>query len=181
MNTKVLLVAALLALAVSQLASAACHNATGSCTQDSFVCANGEAIAHSKRCDGVEDCADGTDEYLCDQSAKPFDQLTVAERTAITEVACIKCTCLKGTVVVSAGAWLQIGLKAPRGWTLMTDSPATPVFNKACHPTQTTQVTLEVYKKQNKGCRGWVCCFRQKSCDTCSGGMLPARHCWNNV
>ncbi|WP_394758379.1 LDL receptor domain-containing protein, partial [Flavobacterium sp.] len=37
-----------------------CHNATGSCQPHGFVCANEEVIPHAKRCDDIEDCADGT-------------------------------------------------------------------------------------------------------------------------
>ena len=172
---KFLLIAALALLVVSQLAAAACHNYTGTCTETAYVCANEEAIPHHKRCDGVEDCADGTDEYMCDQSPKPHTELTPAERNAITEVACVKCTCIKGSITVTAAAWLKIAFASPRDSQMMTDSPGSQ--NKACNPFTTTSVTLNVYKKKNKGCRGWVCCFRQQSCNTCSTGTT-ANHCY---
>jgi hypothetical protein len=37
---------------------------------------------------------------------------------------------------------------------------------------------LNVYKKQNKGCRGWVCCFRQDQCTACSGGYFTYNNCY---
>ena len=59
-----------------------------------------------RRCDGVEDCADGTDEYMCDAAhfhhSKPVTDMTVAERTALTEVSCIKCTCSKGQISIAS-------------------------------------------------------------------------------
>jgi len=175
---KLLLIAALAVLVVSQLAAAACHNATGSCTNEHFVCANEEMVPHAKRCDGVEDCADGTDEYLCDQSTVPLFERTVAERQAIIEVSCVKCTCYKGTITVlqANAAWFKVGTTAPRGFTMMTDAPN--YQNKACNIAQVTSIVLDVYKKQNKGCRGWVCCFRQEKCLSCSGTGTSATHCY---
>ena len=176
---KFLLIAALALLVVSQLAAAACHNYTGTCTETAYVCANEEAIPHHKRCDGVEDCADGTDEYMCDQAPdKPLHDMSVAERNAITEVACIKCTCIKGTINVlktGTAAWWLTAVTAPRDVTMMTDAPAQQ--NKPCSAAGTSAITLNVYKKQNKGCRGWICCFRQQQCNTCTVGT-PATHCY---
>jgi hypothetical protein len=175
---KLLLIALIAVVAVSQVASAACHNATGSCTKEHFVCANEELVPHAKRCDGVEDCADGTDEYLCDQKPTPLMELTPAERHAITEVSCIKCTCQRGSIVVqdSNTYWYLIALKAPRDMRMLTD--AATVENKPCRATITTSITLNVYKKLNKGCRGFVCCFRQFECTTCTGTYQPSKHCW---
>lgn len=178
---KALLIAAILCLGASSLVSAACHNFTGSCTKEHFVCANDETVAHSKRCDGVEDCADGTDEYMCDQSSTSYDELPVAERHAVTEVACVKCTCLKGSITVTstAGTWWTIAKKAPRDFKMMTDSPSQQ--NRPCAEGATnfaTSIVLNVYKKQNKGCRGWVCCLRQESCSVCSGTGNTASHCY---
>jgi hypothetical protein len=176
---KLLLIAAIAVLAVTQLAAAACHNATGTCTKDHFVCASEELVPHAKRCDGVEDCADGTDEYLCDQAPKPIVDMTVAERNAVTEVACVKCTCRRGTITVAStnAVWFAIALRAPRGFTMMTDAPLQQ--NRPCNPagTATTSIRLEVFKKQNKGCRGWVCCVRQDACTVCTVGS-PGTHCY---
>ena len=157
--------------------STTCHNATGSCTKTHFVCANEEVIPHSKRCDGVEDCADGTDEYMCDQSSHPIAQRSFAERAAITEVSCIKCTCLKGTVTVASGnaAWWNIATSAPRDNTMLTSAPHKQ--NRPCNPAATAEIVLNVYKKQNKGCRGFVCCFRQEECKSCNS-YLKADNCW---
>lgn len=172
---KVLIVSAVAVLAVSQLASAACHNATGSCTKTHFACANDELIPHAKRCDGVEDCADGTDEYLCQAPSNPK---SMSERMAAAEASCIKCTCFKTAITIPSTntAWFAIAKVAPRDKTMLTDAPA--VQNKACNPTNTGSIKLNVYKKQNKGCRGWVCCLRQEQCVTCPGGGTVANHCW---
>jgi hypothetical protein len=178
---KLIVIAAVAAVlvAASALVSAACHNATGSCTKQHFVCANEELVAHAKRCDGVEDCADGTDEYLCDASPKPLVEMSASERTAVTEVACVKCTCLKGTIQVtstSAAAWWAMAKLAPRDRTMMTDAPL--YQNKPCNVATVTSIRLNVYKKQNKGCRGWVCCFRQEQCTACSPSGTTATHCF---
>ena len=144
---KALIVFAIALLVVAQLASAACHNATGSCTPNAFVCANEEAIPHAKRCDGVEDCADGTDEYMCDQAATPIWDLKVEERTAITEVACVKCTCPKGSITVTSGSlavWWNLAKAAPRDMRMLTDAPT--YQNKPCSTTFTTSIQLNVYK-----------------------------------
>lgn len=155
-----------------------CHNFTGSCLHNGFfMCANEEMIPHSKRCDNIEDCADGTDEYMCDFKPKPISEMTTAERVATTEVACIKCTCQKGTITIDSTntVWFSIAMKAPRSFTMMTDAPT--YQNKPCNPATTTSIKLNVYKKQNKGCRGWVCCFRQEQCVSCSSGTT-ATHCY---
>ena len=157
-----------------------CHNSTGSCNKNHFVCANEELVPHAKRCDGVEDCADGTDEYMCDQHPnKPLVDMSVAERTAVTEGGCVFCTCYKGQITVtssSTAAWWAMAKTAPRDRTMMTDAPL--YGNRACRESTVTSILLNVYKKQNKGCRGWVCCFRQERCNACSPSGTIASHCW---
>ena len=151
-------------------------NSTGTCFARGFVCANDEVIPHSKRCDRVEDCADGTDEYLCEGDHTPLWERTAEERDAVVEASCIKCTCLKGSVTVtSTHPWWSPAKTAPRDFTMMTDAPAQQ--NMPCNPATVTSIKLNVYKKQNKGCRGWVCCIRQEQCVTCSSGTT-ASHCY---
>jgi hypothetical protein len=156
-----------------------CHNATGTCLDRGFVCANEEIVIHSKRCDGIEDCADGTDEYMCDGSTVPIQSMTPVVRIATTEGSCIKCTCLVGSITIASAntEWFKIALLSPRDFTMMTDAPA--YGNKPCNSVTgaTTSIKLNVYKKQNKGCRGWVCCFRQERCVSCGTGS-PSTHCY---
>lgn len=35
------------------------------CPDQNFSCFNGKCIAQSKRCDGIQDCQDSSDEYIC--------------------------------------------------------------------------------------------------------------------
>jgi hypothetical protein len=176
---KLIIVAALAVLILSGLAAASCHNSTGACRKSHYVCANEELIPHAKRCDGVEDCADGTDEYLCDQPGnKPITDMSVAERQAVTEVSCVKCTCSSGSITVANGAatWWNIATKAPRDMALLTG--ANTYQNRPCNPAgaATGSITLNVYKKKTtKGCRGWICCFRQASCNSCTVGGSASR------
>jgi hypothetical protein len=173
-----LIIATALLVAAPAAVAASCHNATGSCAKNHFVCANEEMVPHAKRCDGVEDCADGTDEFMCDQSSKPLAELAIAERNAITEASCVFCTCKKGTIIVPSTnvPWFKIALTAPRDAIMMTNAPGQN--NKPCNPASVSVIKLNVYKKQNKGCRGWVCCFRQEECSTCSAGGSPGTHCY---
>lgn len=152
---------------------AGCQNSTGTCTDKHFICANEQRIEHKERCDGIEHCADGTDEYMCDYQEKFSDRLAYAE------VSCIKCTCLKGSLnILSTGvaAWWKIATLSPRDITLLTSAPNKQ--NKPCNPSTTTEIKLNLYKKRNKGCRGFVCCFRQEQCVSCSGGNLPGNNCY---
>lgn len=57
-------IAVALCAASANAAAAKCHNITGTCFEHGFQCANDEIVPHSKRCNGVEDCADGTDEFI---------------------------------------------------------------------------------------------------------------------
>ncbi len=166
-------------LSVPVAASEKCHNSTGSCFSHGFVCANEEIIPFSKRCDGIEDCADGSDEYICDQTSTPFFERKYSERIAMIEASCIKCTCYKGSITISTtnAPWFNIAITSPRDMTMMTDAPS--YGNKPCNPATgaTTSIQLNVYKKQNKACRGWVCCFRQEKCTSCGTGT-PSSHCY---
>jgi hypothetical protein len=166
---------------VSATAASVCHNSTGSCRKHHFVCANEELVPHAKRCDGVEDCADGTDEYMCDQSPKPLAERSFAERHAVVETSCIACTCKKGSVTVSQSgdvSWWMMALNAPRDVRMLGNNAAAALSKKPCNPAAVTSIQLNLYKKQNKGCTGSVCCMRQEACLSCAGTGTPKSRCY---
>ena len=64
-TTMILLVAALMLAGCE-----ACHNSTSACHHNGkFECLDGSMVTHAQRCDGVEDCKDGMDEFMCPRTA----------------------------------------------------------------------------------------------------------------
>ena len=44
------------------------HALVGTCEETEFSCiTGGQCVSNSVQCDGVEDCDDGTEEYLCSE------------------------------------------------------------------------------------------------------------------
>ena len=157
--------------------AAKCHNVTGTCLPHGFVCANEEVVPHAKRCDGVEDCGDGTDEFMCHhEDDTPMHLRSAEARMAAQQASCIQCTCTASVhTVVSGSAWWSYALHAPTDFIgLMTGTG--PYAGKNCDPKCAFQILMGFYRKTGV-CRGWLCCARQRQCTLCNNvGICFGRH-----
>ncbi len=166
---KVLIViVAILAMAVA--ARPVCHNITGTCTAKGFECVSGEVVTHAQRCNGVEDCSDGTDEFMCDhEDHRPLFERTPEERHAFEQTSsCVNCNCAATAYTVSSGtAWWAYAVVSHTDTALMTGTPAT-YGGQPCNWKCVSAITIGFYRK-NRICRGWLCCSRQRQCVTCLG------------
>ena len=164
------------AAAAAADAPSKCHNITGTCYEHGFQCANDEVVPHAKRCNGVEDCADGTDEFMCTHDdPTPLVERSDAERHAVMQTSCAKCTCQVAVLnIASSSGWFQFARRAPTDFLgLMTGTG--PYRGLPCNPNCVTSIRMGFYKKF-RVCRGWLCCARQRECLTCqtSGGSCTA-------
>lgn len=152
-----------------------CNNFTGTCLQDGFHCVNGEIVNHDKRCDNIEDCSDGTDEFLCDHDEfMPFSEKNITERNAIIQASCVNCNCaVTAYDIPQSSAWWQYAVVAPTDTALMIGS------GRPCNNLCVTQMTIGFYKK-NRICRGWLCCARQRACVSCSNSGACSTTTVNN-
>ena len=163
-------------VALCAAASSGCHNVTGTCLSHGFVCANEQVVPHAKRCNGAEDCADGTDEFMCDSALREVADKP-EHHSLIEQTSCARCTCAIGMVsfLVTTHVWWRFAIAAPMTRTFMSSGS----LRLPCHVTRTTGIVIEFYKK-DMICRGWQCCARQQQCVSCSTGS-PAdnNRCWS--
>ena len=160
-----------------------CHNFTGTCLDHGFVCANNEVVPHAQRCNGVEDCADGTDEFMCHhEDDTPLHLRPAESRHAAQQASCIWCTCTASVhIVVKGQPWWDYAINAPTDFLgLMTGTG--PYAGKPCSPQCAFTILMGFYRKTGV-CRGWLCCARQRQCTVCyhlgfCTGKQPSQRCY---
>lgn len=157
-----------------------CHNSTGSClTNGSFMCLNREVVPWSRRCDGFMDCADTTDEYLCELPPIPRAEVPQEDQHRFHEQfsmsTCLACQCLHGDplFVDDTHPWFKEALMAGPSDLITYSSPQ----GVGCHPQSTSALFIQLYRK-NKLCRMAVCCAKQTNCFKCYFGKLANTKCY---
>ena len=173
---KTALIAIIVALLVAG-SNAYCHNSTGACLHNGkFECLDGSFVTHAQRCDGVEDCKDGMDEFMCPKTAPGHHEVH-------EEASCgPSCFCQVDTtwVLSSSTNYFNFARYAPTWGILMSGTPWQGRWG--CNPltTKTASIGMTWYKKGggatsttctgNTRRRGFICCGRQTSCNCVSGG-----------
>ena len=170
-------IAILLACVSLALGAIPCHNSTGACHHNGkYECADGSAVPWAKRCDGVEDCPEGGDEFSCPTHG--FKEQASCGPT---------CNCgVSVTDVVSTSPYYQMSLYAPQwdGGTrgnLMTGTPVRGMWGCNTVALKTSAVRMMWYKKGgselatpacvgNTRRTGLVCCGRAIAC-ICGTGL----------
>ena len=153
-----------------------CHNVTGTCLHHGFVCANEEVVHHGKRCDGIEDCADGTDEFMCEHAlTTPLHERNEEERQAFEQASCVHCNCAVNTMTItSSNPWHKFAILAPVDYVGLGTGAPSAYGGRPCNSKCVSSIKMTFYKKTGV-CRGWLCCARQNQCISCfSGGSCPA-------
>jgi len=161
---KAIVVAAIL-LAALVSSKPVCHNITGTCGPQGFTCVGGEVVPYEQRCNGVEDCSDGTDEFMCDHAdSRPIAERTAEERQALEEgqASCVNCNCMATSYsIFSTSPWWNFATVARTDLTLMSGS------GLPCKSSCVSMLNMGFYRK-NRICRGFLCCIRQRGCGSCT-------------
>ena len=174
MKTIMILLVAALMLAGCE----ACHNSTGACHHNGkFECLDGSMVTHAQRCNGVEDCKDGMDEFMCPRTAHGHHEVH-EEASCGPSCACEVATT---TVASTSTSYFNFAVYAPTWGILMTGTPVAGRWG--CNPlnTKTSAVQMVWYKKGgvanaagncvgNTRKRGFICCGRQQACTCVAAG-----------
>ena len=168
----------LLTAALMLVSCEACHNSTGACHHNGkFECLDGSMVTHAQRCNGVEDCKDGMDEFMCPRTAHGHHEVH-EEASCGPSCACEVATT---TVASTSTSYFNFAVYAPTWGILMTGTPVAGRWG--CNPlnTKTSAVQMVWYKKGgvanaqgncvgNTRKRGFICCGRQQACTCLAAG-----------
>jgi len=175
---KAIVIAAILLAAVAT-ARPVCHNITGTCTERGFECVSGEVVTYEQRCNGVEDCSDGTDEFMCEhQDHRPLFERTAEERHPFEQgsSSCVNCNCAATAyTVTTTSAWWPFAVISRTDTALMTGAPSN-YGGEPCNWKCAAGITIGFYRK-NRICRGYLCCARQRACTACASSTQYGYSC----
>ena len=179
---------ALVLLAMALSASAhTCQNTTGACmTNGKYMCADSTTISWEKRCDDVEDCVDGSDEFLCPHRIAKGD----GPRNMHELMSCgPSCACNPSSSnVAAASPFYTMAMHAPvwsyndgtNSGDLMSGTPLNGMWGCNTVAGKTDSVWMVWYRKGSETCvgnprqGGFICCGRAFKC-VCATGVTGNR------